>query len=263
LQIAAKAVWRRNLTLQQRESGLGTRCWSWQARVSGALSGGQKQRVVLARALAREPELLLLDEPTNALDAATRAQVLDELRALVERSGLPTLAATHDPALAAIADRVAVLAHGEIVQQGPPHLVFDRPATSSVARLLGFQNLYPARVVKRSAAHCLIETSGVALLVSGSPPEGSEVGIGIRARDVNICAQAPGNQHRNVLPVRVEELRQEGLGVRVRVNGPLMLEALLAPADQCRLRTDDRACVILPPECLRLLRWDGDPSSKS
>src|SRR5690348_13466532 len=153
-------------------------------RYPAALSGGQMQRVALARALARRPELLLLDEPTNALDMATRAQVLDELRALVHGSGLPTLAATHDPALAAIADRVAVLAHGAIVQQGPPNLVFDRPATSSVARLLGFQNLFPARVVKTGEAGSLVETSGVTLLVSDPAPIGCAVGVGIRARDI-------------------------------------------------------------------------------
>jgi ABC-type Fe3+/spermidine/putrescine transport system ATPase subunit len=232
-------------------------------RYPAELSGGQMQRVALARALARGPELLLLDEPTNALDAATRAQVLDELRALVHRSGLPTLAATHDPALAAIGDRVAILAHGGIVQQGPPNLVFDRPATSSVARLLGFQNLFPARVVRNDNAHCLIETMGVTLVVSDAPPLGCEVGVGIRARDVTLCPEASDDEKNNVLHARVEEIRQEGLGVRVRLNGPLGLEASLAAPDRCMLRTADRARIMLPPERMRLFVWDGDASSRA
>jgi molybdate/tungstate transport system ATP-binding protein len=232
-------------------------------RYPAQLSGGQMQRVALARALAREPELLLLDEPTNALDAATRAQVLDELRALVHGSGLPTLAATHDPALAAIADRVAVLARGEIVQQGPPNLVFDRPATSSVARLLGFQNLFRVRVVKTDEAGCLVETSGVTLLVSDAPPSGGEVGVGIRARDVTVCHGTSDDHNNNLLTATVQEVRQEGLGVRIRLNGPLGLEASSTAPDQSMLRSADRACIMLPPERMRLFAWDGDPSSKT
>ena len=121
------------------------------------LSGGQMQRVALARALARKPELLLLDEPTNALDAATRDQVLEELRALINRLGVPALVATHDPQLAAIGDRVAVMAHGAIVEQGSPAGVFDHPATSHVARLVGFQNLWPAGSVERYGESAVAE----------------------------------------------------------------------------------------------------------
>src|SRR5215210_1636261 len=85
-----------------------------------ALSGGQQQRVALARALARKPQLLLLDEPTSALDAATRDEVMAELISEMHELGLPTLAVSHDPHLAALADRVAVMSGRRIVQQGTP-----------------------------------------------------------------------------------------------------------------------------------------------
>jgi molybdate/tungstate transport system ATP-binding protein len=112
-----------------------------------ALSGGQQQRVALARALARKPQLLLLDEPSSALDAATRDDIMAELISEMHELGLPTLAVSHDPHLAALADRMAVMSGRRIVQQGTPAEVLSRPGSAAVARLLGYRNLFTARVV--------------------------------------------------------------------------------------------------------------------
>src|ERR1700736_4919712 len=115
------------------------------------LSGGQQQRVALARALARKPQLLLLDEPSSALDAATRDEVMAELISEMHEFGLPTLAVSHDPHLAALADRMAVMSGRRIVQQGTPAEVLSRPGSAAVARLLGYRNLFTARVVRHEA----------------------------------------------------------------------------------------------------------------
>ncbi len=111
-----------------------------------ALSGGQQQRVALARALARKPKLLLLDEPSSALDAATRDEVMAELISEMHEFDLPALAVSHDPHLAALADRVAVMSGRRIVQHGTPAEVLSRPGSAAVARLLGHRNLFTARV---------------------------------------------------------------------------------------------------------------------
>jgi molybdate/tungstate transport system ATP-binding protein len=116
-------------------------------RYPAGLSGGQQQRVALARALARKPQLLLLDEPSSALDAVTRDEVLAELISEVHEFGLPALAVSHDPHLAALADRVAVMSGRRIVQQGTPAEVLSQPGSPAVARLLGHRNLFTARVV--------------------------------------------------------------------------------------------------------------------
>ena len=108
------------------------------------LSGGQKQRVALARALARNPEILLLDEPTSALDPLTKDQVLGELVELIRREGIPTLAVSHDPILARMADWLVVMGSGTILQEGPPEEVYSAPSQLLVARLLGYENLFPA-----------------------------------------------------------------------------------------------------------------------
>ncbi|MFC7754507.1 ABC transporter ATP-binding protein [Tsukamurella soli] len=101
------------------------------------LSGGQRQRVVIALALAARPALLIADEPTTALDVTVQAQILRLLRELRETRGLAVLLITHDLGVVAdIADRVAVLRRGELVEQAPVDELFARPASEYTRRLL-------------------------------------------------------------------------------------------------------------------------------
>lgn len=93
------------------------------------LSGGQRQRAMIAMALALEPELLIADEPTTALDVTTQAQILTLIRELQQRKGTGVLFITHDfGVVAEIADRVAVMRHGEIVEQGAAQTILTRPS---------------------------------------------------------------------------------------------------------------------------------------
>ena len=116
------------------------------ARAPNRLSGGQRQRVALARALVKRPRLLLLDEPLGALDANLRERTGFELRALQRETGAAFIMVTHDQNEAlALADRVAVLEHGRLVQLGPPRAVYDRPATRFVASFLGAANVLEGR----------------------------------------------------------------------------------------------------------------------
>jgi sulfate transport system ATP-binding protein len=102
------------------------------------ISGGQRQRVALARALAIEPRLLLLDEPFGALDAIVRRDVRRWLRGLQERLGITTVMVTHDQEEAMeMADRVAVMERGRIVQFDTPAALMERPATPFVAGFIG------------------------------------------------------------------------------------------------------------------------------
>ncbi len=92
------------------------------------LSGGQKQRIMIAMALACGPELVIADEPTTALDVMVQAQILDLLKGLQSELGLATLFITHDlSVLTEVADRIAVMYAGKIVEEGPAKQVFDKP----------------------------------------------------------------------------------------------------------------------------------------
>lgn len=106
------------------------------------LSGGQQQRVALARALAPCPDLLLLDEPFSNLDAALRNRVRQEVRKILKETGVTTLLVTHDQEEAlSLADRVAVMNEGSVVQVGTPEEVYGTPKGAWVASFLGDANV--------------------------------------------------------------------------------------------------------------------------
>jgi len=111
-------------------------------RKPGELSGGQQQRVALARALITQPRVLLLDEPLSALDPFLRIQMRAELRHWQRELGLTFIHVTHSQEEAmALADTMVVMNHGRIEQVGPPHTVYNRPASEFVARFMGGHNV--------------------------------------------------------------------------------------------------------------------------
>ena len=123
-------------------------------RMPYELSGGQQQRIALARALAPNPKLLLLDEPFSNLDAALRAQVRGEVRAILKQAGITCLFVTHDQEEAlSLSDQVAVMFDGRVVQVGSPQLVYMRPATREVAAFVGESNFLPGHTDDHSV-HC-------------------------------------------------------------------------------------------------------------
>ena len=111
-------------------------------RLPAQLSGGQQQRVALARALSFEPRALLLDEPLSALDAATRVAMRDEVRRIQKMYDIAALLITHDQDEAlSLADRIAVLKDGRLVQYDPPSVIYDRPIDGFVAGFVGRANV--------------------------------------------------------------------------------------------------------------------------
>jgi len=116
-------------------------------RMPHELSGGQQQRVALARALAPSPQVILLDEPFSNLDATLRAKVRAEVADLLRAAGATAIFVTHDQEEAlSIADEVAVMADGKVLQLGTPHEVYGAPRTRAVAGMIGSGNFFTGRV---------------------------------------------------------------------------------------------------------------------
>jgi len=128
------------------------------------LSGGQQQRVALARALINRPTVLLLDEPLGALDLKLRREMQGELKRLQEQVGITFIFVTHDQNEAfSMADRVAVMRDGAILQDGPPAVLYDRPADSWVASFIGQMNFFAGEVVESGASGAVRLADGTVL----------------------------------------------------------------------------------------------------
>jgi iron(III) transport system ATP-binding protein len=156
------------------------------SRLPHQLSGGQQQRVALARALAPEPGLVLLDEPFDALDAGLRAQVRAEVREALRAAGATALLVTHDQEEAlSLADTVAVMRGGRIVQAADPQTLYRDPVDAEVAAFVGEAVLLEARQEKDGAETSLgrLQTRGPALA------DGQRVTLMLRPEQV-ICHDA-------------------------------------------------------------------------
>jgi molybdate/tungstate transport system ATP-binding protein len=144
-------------------------------RVDG-MSKGMQQRLGVAQALIGEPRVLLLDEPTSALDPVTREDVVAELIAEVHDFGIPTLAVSHDPHLAAVADRLVLMHDRCIIQMGTPEAGYGNPASGAAARLLGYRNVHRGYVEGTTgAARLTWPDGGVSFPIDGQAAIGAQV----------------------------------------------------------------------------------------
>lgn len=152
-------------------------------RMPRQLSGGQQQRVALARALARPVEALLLDEPFSALDEALRGDLRAELLRLRRELAVPVVFVTHDLREAyLLADRIAVLDAGRVLQFAPRDEVFHRPISRRVAELTGIRNLF----VGEADGAGVVRVTGLALRVDAAEARRGPVDLAIRSERCNL-----------------------------------------------------------------------------
>jgi ABC-type Fe3+/spermidine/putrescine transport system ATPase subunit len=211
------------------------------------LSGGEKQRTALARALAIGPKALLLDEPVSALDEATRDRVCRELRAFQKSTGTTTLHVCHSFAeMLAVADRVAIVDQGRIVQTGKPREVLDRPATASIARFVQAGNLLPA--VARSADGLTELDCGKGLnLFSDRPAQGNVTAV-LRPERLFLASTETGDIGTRCLPrASISSIEDLGPCMRLIVSlaGGVEVQAMVARRDCERANLAPNTAVVL------------------
>ncbi len=188
----------------------------YENRFPHELSGGEQQRVALARALAPEPDVVLLDEPFSNLDAPKREQMRRELRRIIRTAGVTAVFVTHDQAEAlAIADLVAVMRDGRVVQTGTPDEVYGAPVSPWIARFLGDAVTFDG-VVSNGAVSTPIGVVGAGL-ADGTPAQ-----VMIRPEWVlpTVSATGPGR-------VVDREFYGHDQRVEIRMHGGASIEALV------------------------------------
>ena len=166
-----------------------------QGRYPGQLSGGQRQRVALARALAPDPALLLLDEPLGALDAKLRGQVQQELKSIQRRTHKTFFFVTHDQEEAlTMSDRIVVMNHGRVEQDGTPEELYFRPASRFVAEFIGETNLLSGEVRGSEGDTVVMDWQGHTLrglAPRSTPAQGQAITASVRLEKLGFHADRP------------------------------------------------------------------------
>jgi putative spermidine/putrescine transport system ATP-binding protein len=208
-------------------------------RAVTALSGGQRQRVALARAIAPRPRLLLLDEPLSALDASLREALRDELAVLLREFDITAIFVTHDQDEAmAIADRVAVMSHGRVVQSGTPEDLYRNPTSSFVAGFVGNAMKLSGRIDGKT-----LHLEGGQLTL---PKKGDGHTIFVRGEDVQIVETGP-------LQGTVETVTFLGTHYRIGISGISSHVIASIHSEHQAPKVGEKINVAITPEALILL----------
>lgn len=165
------------------------------------LSGGQQQRVALARALVIHPKVLLFDEPLSNLDALLRVRMRSEIRGIQKQLGITSLYVTHDQEEAfSIADQVAIMNKGRLIQLGTPRELYRAPADRFVAEFVGLSNIVPAELVETNAHGATVRLFGKTIRSRRPPrnPDG-QVSIVLRPEALEIDKPNPRDVEAHVL----------------------------------------------------------------
>ena len=199
------------------------------------LSGGQRQRVALARSLAKRPKVLLLDEPLGALDKKLREETQFELMDLQQQLGMTFLIVTHDQEEAmTVADRIAVMDHGKLVQVAGPSEIYEQPNSRYVADFIGDINIIEGRVSGLEGQTIRMEATSpkVSLVIEDDAETavGATAWLAVRPEKVRICHDAPADASVNAVQGTVWDIAYIGdVSVyHVKVDGGATVRATVA-----------------------------------
>ncbi|MER9655725.1 ABC transporter ATP-binding protein [Mesorhizobium sp. M0152] len=220
------------------------------------LSGGERQRVAIARALVRDPNAYLMDDPISALDARLREETRVELKRIQRELGKTLIYVTHDQEEAmSIADRIAILEDGRIRQIGAPAEIYDRPASTYVARLLGSPMM---NILKSARGEGGIEAADGTIRIADKAAPADAVEIGLRPEDIKVrpWPNEETEDGGSARPARVFEVEPlGGYTVVTLAAGQARLKALLR--GQPDIRPDAMVAISCEPGSVHYFDQSG------
>lgn len=199
-------------------------------RSARKLSGGEAQRTSLARAFAVHPEIIFLDEPFSSLDSPTREALIEDLQRILRRTRTTAVMATHDQMeTLRLADTIAVMNHGSIVQIGSPVEVMNSPVDEFVASFVGMETIITGEVTKVDGGTFVVSVSGRDVEVAGEVPVGERVTCCVRPENVTLSPDSPRGKTsaRNVFPGKIVKIIPLGFFQKVYVDCGFYLVAFV------------------------------------
>jgi len=204
------------------------------------LSGGEQQRTSIARAIVMDPVLLLLDEPLSALDGQTREMLRKELRRLHSLYKITVVHVTHNfEEVFSLADRVAVMNDGDVVQCGHPDEVFRKPNCEFIANFTGVENIFSGTCIQQDGASA-ITVDGLTI-ISGTCKGDGEVCASVRPEDILISRESIKSSARNSFKGTITDIENNGVVIKVTADAGIPLVSVLTRQgyDEMQLREGD------------------------
>ena len=236
---------------------------SFADRGASLLSGGQMQRIALARSLVMQPSVLLLDEPLSNLDARLRDRLRIELREIQLRLGLTCIYVTHDQGEAfALADRVALMQRGRIVQIGKPQEIYAQPASASIADFLGVVNVFECLVAPSETGGHEAQLAGYGMTVQSSLDVAGidgEMKICVRPEDFTVTADESADSSEEHVPnhwrgrIVVSSFQGDSTRYAVQLDDGPEVQALQSRKRRAAFAVGDRVWIGLEPDAAQLL----------